>query len=171
VKTTQQTKKLSKQRIYVRCIWFTSYKSNLSCYLHAGDKGERGYSSYSFLNSALDWWVTGQHHGPAMLYPQERTPSAHWRGGWVGLRVGLDTEARGKILILCRGSNPGCPVCSQAQYSLSYPSSSHLILLYITHNNLVRWKYTITSRRCSFLVFCYVWVPSEFYYHAAELGI
>jgi hypothetical protein len=28
----------------------------------------------------------------------------------VGLRAGLDTEARGKILCLCRGSNPGRPV-------------------------------------------------------------
>jgi hypothetical protein len=26
----------------------------LSCYGHAGDKGERNYSSYSFLTSALD---------------------------------------------------------------------------------------------------------------------
>jgi hypothetical protein len=29
---------------------------------------------------------------------RERTPGTHWIGGWVGLRAGLDTEARGKIL-------------------------------------------------------------------------
>jgi hypothetical protein len=28
-------------------------------------------------------------------------------------RAGLDTEARGRILCLCQGSNPGHPVCSQ----------------------------------------------------------
>jgi hypothetical protein len=38
----------------------------------------------------------------------------------VGLRTGLDTEARGKILFLFRGSNPGRPVCSQILYCLSY---------------------------------------------------
>jgi hypothetical protein len=31
----------------------------------------------------------------------------------VDLRAGLDTEARGKILCLYRGSNPGLPVCIQ----------------------------------------------------------
>jgi hypothetical protein len=30
-------------------------------------------------------------------------------GGWVGLRAGLDTEARGKIICLCQRSNPGRP--------------------------------------------------------------
>jgi hypothetical protein len=38
------------------------------------------------------------------------TPGTHWTGGWVGTRAGLYTEARGKILCLCRGSNLGCPV-------------------------------------------------------------
>jgi hypothetical protein len=32
------------------------------------------------------------------LYPRERTPVTHWTGDWVGLRIGLDTEAREKIL-------------------------------------------------------------------------
>jgi hypothetical protein len=48
--------------------------------------------------------------------PQERTPGTHWTGGWVGLRAGLDTEAREKILLLFRGSNPDRPVCSQTLY-------------------------------------------------------
>jgi hypothetical protein len=34
--------------------------------------------------------------------PGESTPGTHWTGGWVGPRVGLDTEARGKALCLCR---------------------------------------------------------------------
>jgi hypothetical protein len=38
----------------------------------------------------------------------------------VDLRTGLDI---GKILYLCRGSNPGRPVRSQTLYCLSYPGS------------------------------------------------
>jgi hypothetical protein len=35
---------------------------------------------------------------------------------WVGLRAGLDTEARVKLLCLCHGSNPHSYVCSQTLY-------------------------------------------------------
>jgi hypothetical protein len=55
--------------------------------------------------------VSGQRHAPAVLYPRGKDPGTHFTGGWVGPRAGLDTEARGKIL--CRGSNPALPVCSQ----------------------------------------------------------
>jgi hypothetical protein len=51
--------------------------------------------------------VSGQRHAPATLYPGERY---YCIGGWVGPRAGLDTEARGKIIYLCRGSNPDRPV-------------------------------------------------------------
>jgi hypothetical protein len=57
--------------------------------------------------------VSCQPYASAAFYPHERTSSTHWIGGWVGLRASLDTEARGKILYLCRGSNPVRPVCSQ----------------------------------------------------------
>jgi hypothetical protein len=72
--------------------------------------GERKYSSYSFLTSALDGGVSGQRHAPAALSPEERTPGTHCTGGWVGPRAGLDTEVRRKILCPCRGSNPHRPV-------------------------------------------------------------
>jgi hypothetical protein len=49
--------------------------------------------------------VSGQRHAPAALYPRERTSGTHCTGDWVGPRAGLDAEARGKILCLCRGSN------------------------------------------------------------------
>jgi hypothetical protein len=65
--------------------------------------------------------VRGQRHTWAALYPRERTAVPRWRGGWVGVRLGLDT-ARGKILRLCRGSNPVRPVCSQTLYCLGYSS-------------------------------------------------
>jgi hypothetical protein len=42
----------------------------------------------------------------------------------VGPWAGLDTEARGKILCLCRGSNPCRSVCSRTLYTLSYPTFS-----------------------------------------------
>jgi hypothetical protein len=63
-----------------------------------------GYSSYSFLTSALDG-VSGQHHALAALYsryPLDRR--------WVGLKSGLDTEARENILCLYRESNPSYTV-------------------------------------------------------------
>jgi hypothetical protein len=40
----------------------------------------------------------------------------------VGLRPGLDREATGKILCLCRGPNPGRPICSQTPHRLNYPN-------------------------------------------------
>jgi hypothetical protein len=60
--------------------------------------------------------VSGQHQAPAALYL--RYPLDRRLGG------PLDTEDRVKILFLCRGSNPGRPVCSQTLYLLSYPRSS-----------------------------------------------
>jgi hypothetical protein len=51
--------------------------------------------------------LSGQRHAPAALYLRERTLGTHCTEGWVGLRACLDTEARGKILCLCRRSKPG----------------------------------------------------------------
>jgi hypothetical protein len=42
--------------------------------------------------------VSGQRHALAALCDGERTPGTHCTGGWVGLRAGLDTEIKGKIL-------------------------------------------------------------------------
>jgi hypothetical protein len=91
-------------------------------------KGERKYSSYSLLTwtltLALDG-VSGQRHTSAALCLRARTPGTHCTGVCVGPRAGLDTEAREKILCVCRESNPGYPVCSQTVlvYRLSYASS------------------------------------------------
>jgi hypothetical protein len=40
---------------------------------HEGKCGERRYSSYSYLTSALDG-VSGQRHAPAALYPRGKDP-------------------------------------------------------------------------------------------------
>jgi hypothetical protein len=72
-------------------------------------RGERRYSSYSYLTSALDG-VSGQRF----------TPGTHWTGGWVGPRASLDAESRRRILCPCRGSKSGRPVRSQSLYWLSW---------------------------------------------------
>jgi hypothetical protein len=54
--------------------------------------------------------VSGKRHTPTALCPGERTPGTHCTGSWVSLRAGLDTEARGKVLFHCRGSNLDHPV-------------------------------------------------------------
>jgi hypothetical protein len=92
------------------------------------------YSCYSFLASAPDG-VSSQPRTPAALCPREdaeRTSGTHWVGGWVGLRAGLDTEARGEILYLCRESNAVRPGYSQALYWLSYPWFYFVYLLTAT---------------------------------------
>jgi hypothetical protein len=86
---------------------------------HAGVKGERCHSSYSFLTLALGG-VSGQRHAPTAFFP----PGTHWTGGWVGPRAGLDTDVTGKYLSPLPGiepRSPGRPVCSQTLYCLSYP--------------------------------------------------
>jgi hypothetical protein len=78
-------------------LFYKSYKKvNQSRYTPWWRLGERKYSSYSFLTSALDG--SGKRHAPAALCPEERTPGTHCTGGWVGLRAGLDTEVTGNIL-------------------------------------------------------------------------
>jgi hypothetical protein len=54
--------------------------------------------------------LSGRRHPPAALYPLGKNPCIYWTGGWVGLKDDLDTEFRGKILCLCRGSNLDRPV-------------------------------------------------------------
>jgi hypothetical protein len=63
-------------------------KFHVTC--HAGAKGERKYTSSSFL-TALDL-MSGQRHALLRFTPWERTPGTHCIGGWVGLKAGLDTR-------------------------------------------------------------------------------
>jgi hypothetical protein len=48
----------------------------------------------------------GQRHAPAARYPREMTPGTHWTGGWVGVRAGVDTEAREKNPFPLSGIEP-----------------------------------------------------------------
>jgi hypothetical protein len=49
--------------------------------------------------------------------PGERTPGTHCTRLWVGPRAGLDSEAKGKILCPCRGSNLDHPVVYGRHYT------------------------------------------------------
>jgi hypothetical protein len=57
------------------------------------------YSSYVFFTSALH---ASECTIVAVLNTEERIPETHWVGGGVGLRPGLDTEARLKTLCSAR---------------------------------------------------------------------
>jgi hypothetical protein len=67
--------------------------------------GGRGGIAPTLLDLGTRWgWVVS-------VTPRPRfTPGTDCTGGWVGPKPGLDTEARGKILCPCRGSNPDRPV-------------------------------------------------------------
>jgi hypothetical protein len=109
--------------------------------LHAMEAhgGERRYSSYSFLTSALDGGEWSASHPGRSLPPGERTPGTHWIGGWVFPRAGLDAEARRKILCPCRGSNLDRPARSQTLYWLSYRSFVCVcVCVCITNSNCER---------------------------------
>jgi hypothetical protein len=75
------------------------------------------YSSYSFTSSAVDGVVSVT---PRPRFPPgKRIPGTDWTGGWVGPRIGLDTEVRGKILLPLLGIEPRSPgrsVRSQTLY-------------------------------------------------------
>jgi hypothetical protein len=62
--------------------------------------GGRRHSSYSFFTSALDAGEWSVSRPGRVLFLG--TPGTDGTGGCVVLTAGLDTEARGKILCLCR---------------------------------------------------------------------
>jgi hypothetical protein len=82
---------------------------------------ERGVYLLLILGFGTRWrWVVTVTLRPH-FNPRERTLFTHCTGAWVGPRVGLDTEARGKVLLPLPGIAPrlpGCPACSQSLYRL-----------------------------------------------------
>jgi hypothetical protein len=103
--------------------------------------GERKYGSYSFLTLVLNG-VSGQRHAPAALYPWVKDPNYPLVRGWVDIRAGLYTKARGKILCLYRGSTPvvqsvvlpaGTPSKTQPHRQRAWQSNSKQGPLWITH--------------------------------------
>jgi hypothetical protein len=89
-------------------------KVKLSRYCHAGAKGLMS-KLILILDLSTRWgWVVSIT--PRKRLPPEKDTSTHWIGGWLDVTASLNTEARGKILCLYRGSNPGRPVYSQTLY-------------------------------------------------------
>jgi hypothetical protein len=85
-----------------------------------------------------DYWhrqdgVSGQRYASAELYPWERTPGTHWIGGCLDLRAGLDTEGRGNVICLGRGSNRGCPVCIQTLDRTELPQFPYVIVRIVNY--------------------------------------
>jgi hypothetical protein len=85
--------------------------------------GKDIYTSYSFFTSALyggEWSASRTGRAlPSVQIGQE--------AGWASELVRTQ-RLEEKIRCLCRGSNPSRPVCSKTLYSLSYPSSSNVIM-------------------------------------------
>jgi hypothetical protein len=91
--------------------WYlnTWSKANIPATRHSGAWGERRYSSYSCLTSALHGgeWSASR---PGRALPRGKGPRYPLYRRLGGPQSGLDTEDRGKILCPCRGSNPDRPV-------------------------------------------------------------
>jgi hypothetical protein len=72
--------------------------------LHATEAtGGKRYSSYSLSTSELHGGEWSASRLGRALAPGKGPHGNRWTGGWVNHRACLDTEARGKIIYLCRG--------------------------------------------------------------------
>jgi hypothetical protein len=152
---------------YIAAVWnreeYYYFRSEEAVPLHAMEVlGERG--GIAPTHSWPRHWmrVSGQCHSLAMLYPQGRDPGTHWTGGWVGPRTSLDTEARGKILFLCWGSNPNRPaIQSVVRHYADWatPSSLRVKKVYLELIkgdsllvHLETWFWLIWAEHCDWLV-------------------
>jgi hypothetical protein len=85
-------------------------------YRHAGAKGEKQYTSYSLLTSALDGSERSASH-PSRALPPEKGPPVPivQEAGWAPEPVWTQ-RLEEKSFASAWGSNSGRPVCSQTQY-------------------------------------------------------
>jgi hypothetical protein len=77
--------------------------------------------------------LSGQRHAPAAI------PGTHCRGGWVGLKAVLYTEARGKSIRLCRASNPLCII----NYSYNLIPMTYVWNIYWNKYTKYLWLQTV----------------------------
>jgi hypothetical protein len=71
-------------------------------------QGGEKYSSYSFTTRHWMGCVVSVTPRPRFT-SGKRTPVTHCTGDWVGPRAGLNTEARGKILLQLQKIEPRSP--------------------------------------------------------------
>jgi hypothetical protein len=99
-----------------------------------------------FFTSALDGSEWPASHPGHALPPRKRNAGTHWIGGWVGLRAGLHTEVGGKILCLCKGSNPDRPVIqSVVRHYTDWATPAHIIDGRILKTAKVGWPHMTWS--------------------------
>jgi hypothetical protein len=111
-------------QFFLETIWIHLYLSTVEVQRHA------------FLIAASEGgeWSASR---TGDFIPRERTPDAHWIGGWLGPRAGLNAVEREKFPSPHRESNtnPDHPARSQSLYRLSYLSSRtfvrHVLYLYV----------------------------------------
>jgi hypothetical protein len=95
-------------------------------------------------------WVVSVTPRPRFT-PGERTHGTHCTGGWVGPRAGLDTEARGKISCLYRGSNVDRPVVQTVgRHYTDWATPAHSV-----------YFCTPLFHRCSTYIYIYISPPLE----------
>jgi hypothetical protein len=136
-------------------IQISHYKKKQSCPAtrHGGRKGERRYSSYSYLISALDGgeWSASR---PGRALPREKDPGTHCTGGWVDPRDGLDPGDRRKIL---------CPVGDRTavvQPVVRHYTAWAIAVPQMSHYKNINSVGTNTTARLSSPPLCQSFVPS-----------
>jgi hypothetical protein len=90
-------------------------------------RGERMYSFYSFMTSALDG-VSGQRHGPVAVYAQGKDHQYPLYRGLGGPQCRSGHRGYRKNPLPLPGiepRSPGRPVHSQTLYRLSFPGSTY----------------------------------------------
>jgi hypothetical protein len=95
-----------------------------------------------FLDLGNGWrWVV-------CFIPQERAPSTHCIGGWVGPRTSLDDMEKWKFLTIMGLvlRSPGHPGRSQSRYWLRYRGSR-------SHNSRAKYGHKCSVLTCSFTEF------------------
>jgi hypothetical protein len=95
----------------------------------------------------------------------ERTPGTHCTGGWVGPRSGLDTEARGKTLCPCRGSNPNRPVVQPVVRHYTAWANTYIFKCWCVRRSFCVLLFTTTGYLCTRYVcrFCHVLQQTKTY--------
>jgi hypothetical protein len=96
-----------------------------------------------------------------------RNHATHCTGGWVGLRAGLDTEVREKILSPLPGIEsrpPGRPARIQTLYWLSYAADNISVRYNVILTKSFRPKYLVIYTRC---LRCWTW-PLGYCHHEFE---
>jgi hypothetical protein len=112
--------------------------------------GERRYSSYSFTTLALDGGEWSASRPGRALLPGKKPPiPTVQEAGWAS-KAGPDTEARGKILFPCRGSNLDRPVVQSVarhytDWATPVPTHTHT---YMYIHIFLCGMYLLCMKRC-----------------------